>query len=282
MTADLLFAALVRSHVAASLAILLVLVLRVPARRLIGAELTYRLWVIAPVTAVVSLFPNLSEFVSGGATGNPASDPHAVVLLAIWFAGGVVAAGLMVLSEVLFRRSARRGAAGPAVMGVAWPRIVTPYDYAQRFTPHERELIGRHERTHIARRDPNANLFIAAMCALGWFNPLVHIAAACARLDQELACDAAVIQAWPGCRRDYGATLLKAHLSRLSSPLACAWPAAGPHPLEIRLGMLARPTLSLSQYVKGAAAVGFVAVAVAAAVWSLGPAGPGAPSFPSP
>jgi beta-lactamase regulating signal transducer with metallopeptidase domain len=270
-TADLLLGALVRSQIAASLATMLVLTLRPAARRLIGAELTYRLWVVAPVAAVVSLFPSLSEFVSHGHGPPPPVHPQAALLLETWIVGAAVVGAVMALAEVLFRRSARQGRAGPAVMGVSWPRIVTPSDYAERFTASERALIGRHERTHIARRDPKANLFIAAMGALGWFNPLVHIAAACARLDQELACDAAVIEAWPGCRRDYGATLVKAHMSRLPSPLACAWPATGRHPLEVRLGMLARPPLSLSHYVKGAAGVGLVAVILAVGVWTLAP-----------
>jgi beta-lactamase regulating signal transducer with metallopeptidase domain len=271
MTADLLFDALLRCQVAASLAVVLVLALRAPSRLLIGAELTYRLWVIVPVTAVVSLFPTLSEFVSAGPGAPPPHHPHAALLLQAWFAGAIAAAGLMALGEALFRRSARRGLAGPAVMGVAWPRIVTPADYAERFTASERELIGRHERAHIARRDPKTNLFIAAMRALGWFNPLVQLAGSCARLDQELACDAAVIQAWPACRRDYGATLLKAHLTSPRSALACAWPATGPHPLEVRLSMLSQPPLSLSHYLKGAAGVGLVAVVVAVSVWSLAP-----------
>jgi beta-lactamase regulating signal transducer with metallopeptidase domain len=164
-------------------------------------------------------------------------------------------------------------------MGVSWPRIVTPADYALRFTAHERALIGRHERAHIARRDPKANLFIAAMRALGWFNPLFHLAGACARLDQELACDAAVIQAWPGCRKDYGATLLKAHLTGPRSALACAWFARGRHPLELRLTMLARPPLSLSHYLRGAGAVGLAAVIVALGVWGFAPSRLAGPHF---
>ena len=43
----------------------------------------------------------------------------------------------MALSEASFRRRAALGLAGPAVMGVAWPRIVTPSDYAERFTAAE-------------------------------------------------------------------------------------------------------------------------------------------------
>ena len=274
MAADLILAALVRSQVAASLAIVLALALRGPARVLIGAELTYRLWAIVPVATVVSLFPTLSEFIAPG--GGSVAPPHAALaapLLAAWIAGATATAGLMALGERAFRRAARQGRAGPAVMGVSWPRIVTPADYLDRFTARERDLIGRHERTHIARRDPKANLFIAAMRALGWFNPLVHLAGACARLDQELACDAAVIQAWPACRRDYGATLLKAHLTSPRSALACAWVSSGRHPLELRLIMLARPPLSLSRYLRGAAAVGVVAVTLSLGVWGLAPAG---------
>ena len=279
MAADLILAALVRSQVAASLAIVLALALRGPARILIGAELTYRLWCIVPIAAVVSLFPNLSEFAASG--NGSVSPPHVALagpLLKAWIAGAALAGGWMALGEWAFRRAARRGRVGPAVMGVSWPRIVTPADYLERFTACERDLIGRHERTHIARRDPKANLFIAAMRALGWFTPRVHLAGACARLDQELACDAAVIQAWPACRRDYGATLLKAHLTSPRSALACAWVSPGRHPLELRLTMLARPPLSLAHYLRGAAGVGAVAVTLSLGVWGLSPAGaPGAP-----
>jgi beta-lactamase regulating signal transducer with metallopeptidase domain len=280
MAADLLFSAWLRAQLAASFAIALVLVLRFPARRLIGAELAYLLWSIVPIAAVVSLFPSFSEFSHAGYLPGvewlPVYPPHqarAALLLEIWGGGMLVAAMLMALGEAAFRRAAAEGRAGPAVMGISWPRLVTPADYAERFDAHERELIGRHERTHIARRDPIANLVIATARALGWFNPLVHLAATCARLDQELACDAAVIAAWPQWRRDYGATLLKAHLAGPRSAFACAWLAQGRHPLEVRLSMLARPSLSLAHYLRGAAAVGLSAFTVAVGVWGFAPGG---------
>lgn len=276
MTADLLFQFLLRAQVGASIGVLAVLALRPAARRLIGAELTYRLWAVAPVTALVSLFPGLQDCLKDWSSwtlsyaplGDLRTTPHAAGMLLAWVAGGLALAALMAVSETSFRRRARMGAAGPAVMGVAWPRIVTPSDYVQRFTAAERELIDRHERVHIARRHPNANLFIALMQVLGWCNPLVHVAAVCARLDQELACDAAVIEAWPECRRDYGATLLKAHLATPRSPLACAWAASARHPLEVRLTMLARRPLSLAHYMRGAAFVGLTALLVAGIVWA--------------
>ncbi|HTI67577.1 MAG TPA: M56 family metallopeptidase [Caulobacteraceae bacterium] len=271
--ADLLLAALVRAQIGAALAIVVVLLLRGPARMVIGAELSYRLWSAAPVAAVVGLFPTLSDSRHGYPITLLTPPAHAGLLLQYWAAGAAAMVALMALSELRFRRLASRGKAGPAVMGLSWPRIIIPQDYEQRFTAAERDLILRHERTHIARRDPGANLFIAAMQVVGWFNPLVHVAARCARLDQELACDAAVVECRPELRRDYGATLLKAHAATPSSPFACGWSPPGRHPLEIRLSMLARPPLSLPNYIRGAMAVALTAFVVGVVVWSVAPAG---------
>ena len=81
----------------------------------------------------------------------------------------------------------------------------------------------------------------AAACqCLCWFNPLVHLAAYLLRLDQELACDAAVIRSRPGARTLYGQTLLKTQLAATPLPFGCYWPARGLHPLEVRIGLLKR------------------------------------------
>jgi beta-lactamase regulating signal transducer with metallopeptidase domain len=270
--ADLVVAALVRAEIGATLAMLVVLLLRVPARHVIGAELSYRLWSVVPTAAVVALFPTLHDH--GGypiAAFTPDIDAHR--LLRWWAMGAAVMVALIAGAELRFRRLVRLGTAGPAVLGLSWPRIIIPHDYYQRFTARERGLILRHERAHIARRDPKANLVIAAIQVISWFNPLVHVAARCARLDQELACDAAVVECRPEIRRDYGATLLKAHAAQPSSPFACGWTPPGRHPLEIRLSMLARPPLSLPNYIRGAMAVAFTAFVVGAVIWTLAPGG---------
>lgn len=277
MTAELLVLTLARAQFAAGAAILLVLAIRPLARRLLGAEFAYRLWVLAPVAGLTSLFPSLADFAGAApaaAVRPPFLDgplPHSDALLALWATGAAVTLALFAAAEARFRRLARQGLAGPAVVGLTWPRMVTPSDYAQRFDAAERDFIRRHERAHIARHDPQANGFVAAMQALFWFNPLVHAAAAAVRLDQELACDAAVVERRPEIRRAYAATLMKAHLTRPDSRLACAWAAAGRHPLETRIRMLSRPSLSLGQYLAGAAAVLVAAVSVALAIWGLSP-----------
>lgn len=289
--AELFLAALMRAQVAGSLAITLVLMLRLPCRQVIGAQLAYKLWLIPPVTAAVAVFPSLSDFALVLAPGPHAySAPHTPGLgaflahnvapvLIVWAAGVALMVGLMLASELRFRRLARLGLAGPAVMGLLWPRMVTPSDHETRFDATERELIRRHEQMHIRRGDPLANLAAAAAQALSWFNPLVHAAAALFRLDQELACDAAVLETRPRARRLYGETLLKAHLTQVRSPLACAW-AAGRHPLEVRLSMLAAPAQpGLSPYMRGAALVLSLGLLTTALAWSLGPQWGAGPNF---
>ena len=78
-----------------------------------------------------------------------------------------------------------------------------------------------------------------------WFNPLVHLAAARFRFDQELACDAAVIARHPDSRRRYGAAMLKTQRAEFGLPMGCHWQSS--HPLKERVAMLkqappSRPT----------------------------------------
>ena len=273
MIADLTILFLVRANLAASAAILLVLLLRPVARRLLGPEVAYGLWALVPVAALTSLFPNLNDFRHGQQVGEPTFQfARADLMLAAFLVGAAVLSALLVISEWRFRRLARAGRVGPAVVGLSWPSMVVPSDYETRFNEGERALIRLHERTHIDRRHPRDNRLIALHQIFGWFNPLIHLAARCARLDQELACDAAVIEARPKARRLYAETLLKgAKVSGPWSAFACALTEGGRHPLEVRVAQLARPRLTLRQFMLGAAAVGALSVMAALSVWSLSP-----------
>jgi beta-lactamase regulating signal transducer with metallopeptidase domain len=126
------------------------------------------------------------------------------------------------------------------VVGVVNPRIVMPADDGS-YTAAERELIRAHERQHIARSDPRAGALAVLGQTLFWFNPLVHVAAHVMRLDQELACDAAVLRRRPKDRALYAKTLLKTQLAAQPLPFGCYWPARGAHPLEVRVGLLKTP-----------------------------------------
>lgn len=271
MASELFVRTLLRAEAAVALAILLVLALRAPARRLIGPALAYRLWALVLVAAGSSLFPTLAEFRAGAIVHHAEPWPAAQVLAIAWLVGAAAMVLAVLAAEIRFRRLANRGLAGPAIVGVAAPRLVTPYDYHARFTPQERAFIRRHERTHLEQNHPLTNAVIAGLQVLGWFNPLVHLAAAAARFDQELACDFLILEGRPKDRRVYGEALLKAQLGgrSLCSPLSCAWSR---HPLEVRLRALASPELTLGRYRAGFAFVGAVGFGVAMAIWTGAPA----------
>jgi beta-lactamase regulating signal transducer with metallopeptidase domain len=271
MVAELLALTLLRTQAAAAAAVLLVLLLRGPTRKVIGARLAYRLWALVPVAAIATVFPSLSETLGSGLPASLMGEERAVLLLAVWLAGGVALATAILLQERAFRARAEAGRAGPAVMGVFWPRVVLPSDFATRFEEQARKMVDLHERAHIKRGDPVANLVIAGIQVLGWCNPLVHVGALCARLDQEMACDATVLSLRPDLRRTYAEALVEAHTRRTGSALACFFAA---HPLLLRVKLLGRPEPSYRRQTAGAAAIFLLAIITAGGVWTVTPRGP--------
>jgi len=236
MTSEVL-AAIIRANLVGGLAILAVLGLRIPMRRVFGPELAYGLWAAPPIAFVATLMPPpvLAD--------DPATDPfalardHSTLALVLWGAGLAFAAALFTWAQLRFLASARAGKAGPSVVGVINPRILMPADDGT-YSAEERDLVRAHERQHVARRDPRASALAAAFQTLCWFNPLVHLAAHVMRLDQELACDAAVLRRRPRDRTLYAKTLLKTQLVAQALPFGCHWLARGPHPLEVRVAAL--------------------------------------------
>jgi beta-lactamase regulating signal transducer with metallopeptidase domain len=150
-----------------------------------------------------------------------------------------------------------------------------PHDAEAQFTAEERTLIRAHERTHIDRGDPRTNGFIALGQCLFWFNPMVHLAARTARLDQELACDAQVLAHRTGQRRRYAETLLKTQLGGIAAPLGCHWLAGhAAHPLEQRIQALRQPAPDFRRQDHGAIALACALVIAAYGAWKAQPAAP--------
>lgn len=277
MTADVIVH-LAFCNLAAGLAILLVLILRRPARGLFGAEVAYLLWLLPAAAGLAALLPARAAE-PGAATARHfiMSGDHAALLGGVWLAGALLAFALLAWSQARFLKRVRLGLAGPAVVGVLAPRMVVPDDYQTRFTDAERVVIRAHERAHIERLDPRVNALMALVQCLGWFNPLIYLAVREARLDQELACDARVMGRLSRERGLYARTLLKTQLGALALPLGCHWPAAAPHPLEERVTMLIRPQPTLRRAVMGGTLVTAMSLTAAVGAWSAQPEGPPAP-----
>jgi len=266
--------AFLRANLVASLAILAVLALRIPARHRFGPEIAYRLWAAPPFAAIGTLVPLRTGPPRLHSLTHLAPAHLAPTLLQTWALGLAAAIALMAWAQLAFLREARVGRGGPAVVGVVTPRLLMPPDDG-RYTEQERALIRAHEREHILRKDPRAGALMAAFQCLAWFNPLVHWAVHLARLDQELACDAAVIRRLPGSRALYARTLLKTQLAGAALPLGCYWPARSRHPLEVRVELLRRPVSDQSLYGPLLILTGIVTAAILA--WSVEPPLPQSP-----
>jgi beta-lactamase regulating signal transducer with metallopeptidase domain len=265
MTVDFLGLVL-RTQLVASLAILALLAVRRVCVRL-DPDTRIWLWTIPPLAAAASLLPKEGLMHESGLTwaASAASAPWARVLVALWLVGVCAALIRIALLHLAFLRDMARGRAGPAATGLACPRIVMPREPV--FEPAERTLIRAHEWEHIRRGDLGVRNLLALVQCLFWFNPLVHVACAGLRLDQELACDEAVVRRL-GQRRLYAETVLKCHSAR-TSPLGCHWFAGGAHPLEARFTALTRRPASEARRTAATAlglAAGLAAVVAAFAM----------------
>ena len=112
----------------------------------------------------------------------PTLDPGSIAV-AVWIAGALASLAWLAWRQHQFGRALRDGRAGPAVVGVLKPRIVTPDDFAGLYTPREQLVVLAHEQTHITRNDARVNALVALARCAAWFNPLVHVLAHYLRID---------------------------------------------------------------------------------------------------
>lgn len=306
MTHELL-AVLGRGALAASIALALVLMLRVPARRGLGATFAYRLWLLVPAALSAMLLPAPSHSLLPAlqvapSTPLPAAaiDLRAVVddvvtidwqayVLAFWIAGALMLLSIFMHQQRRYMKRlgalnvgddgivrAQAQAGSPALVGFLRPRVIVPSDFASRYTPRERELVLAHERIHLLRGDAQINALVALLRCLNWFNPLFHFAASRFRFDQEIACDAAVMSRFPEARRCYADAMLKAQRvgeprQELRLPAGCLWPAG--HSLKERIAMLKFPMLTGTRRAMASATIAVLILSAAYASWATQPGG---------
>lgn len=271
---------------ATSIAIAAIALLRPLVRPRFGAVAVLQLWWLLPVALAAVMVPKevVHEAVLAPAAQAAAAPveslplqhgiPWITILATLWLAGSAAMAAWYCWLHHRFARLIEwRGRIGtlpamhaPAVVGAWRPRLVLPRDFAKQFDAPERRLVLLHERVHMRRRDGAANLLMAALTVLQWFNPLLHWAGRALRRDQESACDAIVIQRNPQAAGRYASALLKAVPQPHAAPTACTWNDT--HPVVERIGMLKthrdlrpRPSLAAAVLVGSAALVSALAYA---------------------
>jgi beta-lactamase regulating signal transducer with metallopeptidase domain/ankyrin repeat protein len=296
---------LLKTNLVLAAAVLLVLALRRPVRAAFGARSAYALWLVVPLSVLALLIPARTVVVpfepapalptvaapaqpTAAATTEAATHdvslPLAEIALGLW---ALVALAALVVQAERQRRFVRslgrlspadgllwseRPGVGPAVIGALAPRVVLPADFAQRFTPQEQDLILAHENNHLATGDAQINAAVTGLQCLFWFNPMIHLGAAALRVDQEIACDAAVLARHPKTRRAYGEAMLKTQLAPFAPPLGCHWPASANQQLKERFTMLSRHHAHRGRHLAGAAAVALLGLSAGVAAWAAQPA----------
>jgi beta-lactamase regulating signal transducer with metallopeptidase domain len=295
MTTEIL-KGLIAANIAVGGAVVLMLCAGPVLRRAFGARLAYVAWLVVPLAGLSALLPARSVTLPVAAApvrpiaeaavmvfeAGPSFDWAALVVGA-WALGAL---GLVVLTawaqsrtlaligrltpEGKIMRAASR-AIGPATLGILKPRIMVPADFEQRFDVEERAVILAHEEVHIAQGDVRINALIELSRCLLWFNPLVHLAARRIRIDQELACDAAVIARFPKARRTYAEALLKTQTASAPLPLGCYWPERSHKHLKERLTMLTAKTPGRARSLAGAACLALLGLGTGYAAWASAP-----------
>src|SRR5580704_15143534 len=202
-----------------TVALATVLVVRQPLCRAFGPRVAYTIWGLVPLVALGALIPVPACLPSaipvqgailhvpqpGAGIGH--GDPSRWVIVC-WMIGAGLLAWVQWYQQRTFVRRlgmvrqddtgewvSEAPEIGPVVVGIFPPTIVLPFDFRHRYTLQEQALVLAHERMHLSRHDHLANFGVAVVRSLLWFHPLVHLANRAFRIDQELACDAAVLEA---------------------------------------------------------------------------------------
>ncbi len=275
-----------------SIALLAVLLLRHPLRRFSGPRTAYSLWLLPPgavlIAAWAALVPAASPLrwhgidagtlvVARAASIAAARAPLGIgaVLLGVWIAGCALSLLILMLRYTSLRRGLRPApdqlraaltlhrdfahklrirahAAGPALLWAPRPLLLLPADFTRRYSRTQQAHILHHELCHHAQGDPWWNLLAALLGALFWFHPLLPWARRRFLLDQELACDALLLQRRHAAPRAYADTLLLAATGTILPLASCV---AHPRQLKERIAMLAQIRRSPTRRTAGAALV---------------------------
>lgn len=286
---------LAETLIATTLLMALVMMLRRPVARWLGAGAAYLLWALPLARMVMPALPcdidpsplhlavdqaGLPDLLTVPPTAPVVTTaqgfPWLEAGLSLWFVGMIAFLAVQAVGYTRFRRHMLDGAtsigeegririitsphaSGPLAFGVWRPYIVLPADFALRYDAQEQDMAIAHERAHHERGDLAANMVALLLLAVHWCNPVAWIAYRAYRADQETACDARVLSLYGRDQAHaYGRAILKAAGGR---QFAGACHLTRITTLKGRLKMLSNHDISLQRISWGMAAVAFVTAA---------------------
>lgn len=284
-----------------TVALLVVAALRPFCRRWLGAERAFQLWLLPPLAMLVSQLPHaagdasrslpplvLTVTTAAGAVSTAPRDGASLhwqdVVLALWLFGVAVGFVVAIVSQWRYQRLLGNGASvdrdqsrwvvlratrddvGPALVGAWRPRIVLPADFDRRYSHEERALILAHEEAHAERHDGFWSLCARVWFVACWCHPLAWWAYRAFRLDQELACDAAVMKRHRRQRHLYAQAMLKTLSAAFALPVGCPWLPR--HPVTERIAMLKLSPPGRTRRIVGGVAMLAVGVTIAGSLYA--------------
>ncbi|WP_088183297.1 M56 family metallopeptidase [Sphingobium sp. Z007] len=286
---------LAETLIATTLLMALVMLLRRPVARWLGAGAAYLLWILPLARMVLPTLPRdvdpsplhvavdqvglpglLTVAPTASVATSAPSFPWLEIGIGIWFVGFLAFLAMQAIGYARFRRLMMDGAtplgeegrirlitsphaSGPLAFGVLRPYIVLPADFALRYDRQEQDMAIAHERAHHERGDLAANMIALLMLAVHWCNPVAWAAYRAYRADQETACDARVLSLYGREQAHaYGRAILKAAGGR---QFAGACHLTRITTLKGRLKMLSNHDVSLQRISWGMAAVAVVTAA---------------------
>ena len=97
----------------------------------------------------------------------------------------------------------------PQLVGVFQPKIIVPSHFDEQFNSSQQRLILQHEFCHWRQKDPFWNFLGVIILSIFWFNPLFWYAFRQFKLQQELACDARVLNSESvAMRKEYAMSMV--------------------------------------------------------------------------
>ena len=279
--------------IATTLLMALVMMVRRPVARWLGAGAAYMLWALPLARMLLPALPSDVDpsplhvavdqaglpallAVAPATAAPPVADtamPWLEIAITLWLMGVIAFLAVQAVGYVRFRRHILDGAtdlgqegrirlitspnaSGPLAFGVMRPFIVLPADFALRYDPLEQDMVVAHERAHHERGDLAANMVALLLLAVHWCNPVAWIAYRAYRADQETACDARVLCLYGRDQaHTYGRAVLKAAGGRQFAGACHLTRIAA---LKGRLKMLSNHDMSIRRISWGMAAVALV------------------------
>ena len=179
----------------------------------IGVSLSYKLWALVPACLIVNNLPmslvsipsnTFTRYVVG--VKPMLGTDHFATWLTLWAIGvTIITTYVLVHHFATWTSISKRHALHtnayysskapmPMLFGFIKPKVLIPFSFKSTFSVKQQALVLEHENVHRKHCDHLWNTLALIIALLFWFNPLVWLALKSFRINQELACDNAVLK----------------------------------------------------------------------------------------